>query len=165
MKYPGKRVVATRLEVLLDVTLRPLGALVRVATGASIRCPDGCGQYGTREPKAVVRAIVDQHVGALRHMAVRAKAAGRSGLVKVVFWSIEGIGFVAAGAQRVALRLEIRAVPVVAIAAHHARRVHLALQERAIDIDLVLDLAVVEVERLIEHREAVAVVIARPIPA
>ena len=77
---------------------------------------------------------------------------------------VERVDLVAAGAQRVALRSEIRAVPVVAIAANHARRVHFALQERAIDVNLILDLAVVEVQPLVERREAVTVVIVGPIP-
>ena len=49
---------------------------------------------------------------------------------------------------------------VVAITADDACGVHLALKERAVDVDLVVDLPVVEVEQLVERGEPVAVVVA-----
>ena len=58
----------------------------------------------------------------------------------------------AADAERVAVRFHAGGVGIVAVGAAHAGALHLALQERAVNIDLVLDLAVREVELLAQER-------------
>src|SRR5262245_66074281 len=69
----------------------------------------------------------------------------------------ETLGRMAACAQRVASREKLQAVRVVAVAAGDARRVHLALEERAVLVDLVVDLTVGEIETLIEERRTMGV--------
>ena len=60
-----------------------------------------------------------------------------------------------AGADAVRRALDLQVVRVVAVRAGDAGRVHLALEERAVLVDLVLDLAVGEVEALLEERRPV----------
>src|SRR5262245_19015091 len=66
------------------------------------------------------------------------------------------IGRVALQAHRAAVRAERQAVRIVAVGARHAGLVHPALEEGAVLVDLVLDLAIDEVERLFEQGDAVA---------
>jgi hypothetical protein len=165
MKHLGKHIISPLIEVLIDVTLGPLGALLRVTAGARIGRADLRGKRGTREPESMVCAFIDHHVGALRHVTVGTEAAIGPGLVKIMLRVVIGRGFVASGAQRVALGTELSGVSVVTVAADHARRVHPALQERSVDIDLVFDLTVVEVEELVQGGEAIPVMVARSVPA
>ena len=58
-------------------------------------------------------------------------------------------------AHRVALLAEARAVRIVAVRAGHARAVHRALEERAVLVDLVADLAVGVVARALEEAHAI----------
>ena len=48
---------------------------------------------------------------------------------------------------------------IVAVAADNPCRVHLALQKRPVDVDLVFDLSIIKVEQLVENGEAIAIVI------
>jgi hypothetical protein len=92
-------------------------------------------------------------------VAVGAEASRGSRVVKVVLRRVVDVGSMALRAKRVPLGVKLRAVPIVAVAAHDTRSVHLALQERPVDVDLVFDLSVIEVEDLVEGGEAVTVVI------
>ena len=58
-------------------------------------------------------------------------------LVEVVVGRVVDLALVALQAEGVALPAQLQAVAVVAVAAADAARVHLALQERAVDVDLV----------------------------
>ena len=60
-------------------------------------------------------------------------------------------------AESVALGSQLQAVRVVAIAARDPGPVHLALQERAIDVDLILDLTVGVIEILGQQRDPIVV--------
>ena len=71
--------------------------------------------------------------------------------MSVVSRRIELAARVAARTQRVAGGVQLQRVRVVAIAAGHALAVHPALEERAVHVDLVEDLAVVVVEPLVEE--------------
>ncbi len=62
-----------------------------------------------------------------------------------------GLGRVAARTEVVAFRFELSAVRVVAVAAAHAARVHQALQERSVLVDLGVDLTIRVVQALVER--------------
>jgi len=62
------------------------------------------------------------------------------------------VGVVAPGTERVAFGQGAESVRLMAICAAHARRVHFALQERSIDIDLVKDLPVRMIQSLAQER-------------
>ena len=64
------------------------------------------------------------------------------------------LGQVALAADGVALGAQLQAVRLVAVGAGHAGRVHPALQERAVDEHLAVDLAVGVVEGRVEQRWA-----------
>ena len=113
----------------------------------------------------MVSAIVDHHVRPLGHVAVRAKTSLASGLVEVVLRLVVDVGSMAPRAKGVAFRPRLATMRIVAIAADDASGVHLALQERAVDVDFILDLPIVEVEELIEHRQTIPIVIAVEIAA
>jgi hypothetical protein len=108
----------------------------------------------------MVTAVVDEHIGALRHVAVGAEAAGRSNFVEGVLRPIEDVSLVTADTQGIPLGTKGRAVRLVAVATNDSSHVHLALQERPVDVHLVLDLPVFEVEKLVECRETIAIVVA-----
>ena len=78
--------------------------------------------------------------------------------MKVVFGIVVLIRLVALGAEGVGGGMDLQRVGIVAIAATYSGVVHPALGERAVDIDLLLDLAVGMVERLFQDRGHVAVV-------
>ena len=61
--------------------------------------------------------------------------------------SVVGSGLVALGTYAIALGAQFQAVWLVTVTAHHARLVHFALDERAINIILVQNLAIVVVKR------------------
>ena len=105
----------------------------------------------------MIAARIDDHIGALGHVAVGAEGAGRAGLVMRMGGDIELRRLMALQADPVAGRPQARAVRLVAIGAGDAGMVHPALQERAVFIDLVADLAVGEIESGVEQRNVVDV--------
>ena len=70
---------------------------------------------------------------------------------------IIGLGFVALGADAIALGNELIAVWGVAVATYDARLCHFALHERAVYVDLVANLAVVPVQRRLKYRKTMRV--------
>ena len=100
---------------------------------------------------------VDDHVVPRRHVAARAARALSAFPVEVVLPRGVGLGCVAAPAHGVARRAQRHRVRVVAVRARDALRVHEALEERAVLVDLLLDLPVRVVERLAEERRPVGV--------
>ena len=63
---------------------------------------------------------------------------------------IETLGFVALGAERVALGYQLARMHIVTIIAGHATTVHLALQKRTHDENFVVDLTIRKIEPLVE---------------
>ena len=61
------------------------------------------------------------------------------------------------GAHAVALCNQLVAVRVMAIGAGHPSLMHLALNERAVNIDLLADLPIGPVKRLLNNRQAVGI--------
>ena len=122
-----------------------------MAAAAGVRNIALCGQVRTRHSQAVVAARIDHHVGGLRHVARHALGSGCAGLVEVMRWVVEFLRQVAATTQGVALVVKPQAVRLMTIAAGDSLHVHLALQERAINVDLLEDLAVIMVERTIQQ--------------
>jgi hypothetical protein len=133
------------------------GVSVVVAGVAGIRGADGRRGERLGDAEAVVAARVDDHVGALRHVARGAFGTlGVHGVV-VVLGRVELGRLVALEADAVLLEAELEAVRLVAVAAGDALVEHAALEERAVLVYLVADLAVGEVEALVEVDDAVAV--------
>ena len=79
------------------------------------------------------------------------------GRVAMVGGGVEHLGAVALGADTVAGGTQCLAVGFVAVAADHAGLVHLALQERAVDVDLVQNLSIRVVQRRLQHGQSVGV--------
>ena len=72
--------------------------------------------------------------------------------------SVIAIGNMAANAKRIAFGQRLHRVWLVTVSAAHAFMVHFALQERSVDIDLFLYLAVVVIETFFQQGWTVAVV-------
>ena len=136
---------------------RPLRALLRVAVAAGVRRAERNRPVGPRDAHRVVVPWVDHHVGRRRHVARRARRAGRAGLVPVMGGRVEARRRVALRAHRVARHAQLLAVRVVAVGAGDALRVHAALQERAVVVDLVAHLPVGVVEIRLEQRDTIGV--------
>ena len=148
----------------------PLGGLVDVAAVAGVRNAELHAQVGPRQAKTVVRAVVDSHVDAARHVALDALGAGADLeenrpvggpdrlalfallLVKVMLPRVVGLRAMALQAEIVSFPDRPDAVYLVAVAAAHIPVIHLALRERAVHVDLVEDLAVGEIEAFVEGR-------------
>ena len=145
-------------EAFVDLSFSPIALFACMAIGAGIRRADLGGERRARNAEAVIRSVIVHHVGALGHVAVGAKAARGPRRVKKMLRRVVDLGLMASAAQGVALQAKLRAVPIVAVAANDAGSVHLALEKRAIDVDLVSDLTVVEVKQLVEGRDTVAIV-------
>ena len=79
-------------------------------------------------------------------MAIGAACSIAAGWVEVVLRSVIRRGFVALGADAVVRRPQLIAVRFVTVAAYDAGLVHLALDERSVDVDFVQDLAVIVVQ-------------------
>jgi len=118
--------------------------IVDVARRAGVGGSPADRHVGAWDAEAVVAAEVDVHVSAAGHVAIHALGPFGSDGVTVVGGDVVfacGV-LVARRAGFVAGVLEFQRVGVMAIGAADPLVVHLALHERAIDIDLVLDLAV-----------------------
>ena len=105
----------------------------------------------------MIVALMHAHVGAGGHVAGDA-LRGRACRVVGVGWRVEPRRIVAGGAGGIARRAQLQAMRFVAIRAGDARAMHFALQERAGFEHLVADLAVGEIEAIIEQRQGIAVV-------
>ena len=75
----------------------------------------------------------------------------------MVGFNFKASGFVTACAQRVPLGAQAAFVGIVTVATRDARRIHTALQERAVDVDLTLDLAIRVVEGFMQRGQTVTV--------
>src|SRR5215510_12350853 len=141
----------------LDRGRRPLRRFVGMAVVASIRRAEPCRLVGTWYAETVIVPPVDDHIGALRHVA------GRAGERRVrAFMAVMGgrrvfLRRVALHADAVAGRAQLRGVRLVAIAAGNAGSEHLALLERAVIVDLILHLTVVVIEPAREGRDQMRV--------
>mgnify|MGYP003694035785 CR=1 FL=1 len=135
----------------------PLGGPIGVALGAGVRGTERHRQVGTRNPDAVIAPRVDDHVILRRHMAVDALRAGAAGQVVMVRRHVELFRQVALRAERIALGSQLRAVRVVAVRAGDPGGMHAALQERAVFVDLAVDLPVGVIETGFEQRRQVGV--------
>ena len=100
---------------------------------------------------------IDTHIKLARHVAVHTGAAGRRNLMSVVCGVIVSAGQMTLGAHAVALCNQLVAVRVMAIGAGHPSLMHLALNERAVNIDLLADLPIGPVKRLLNNRQAVGI--------
>ena len=104
MKRAGEVVHGALIEVLIDVALGPSSRLALMAARAGVRRANRRGQGGLRQPKTVIAAVVDHHVGPLRHVTVGAETSFATSLVEVVSGNVIYPGLVATDAKRVALR-------------------------------------------------------------
>jgi hypothetical protein len=117
-----------------------------MAVVAGIRRAEPCRQVGTRDAEAVIVPPVDDHIGALRHVAGRAGEGPTYRLMMVVRSRRVPVGGVALHADAIPGRAKFCGVRLVAIAAGDAGRKHLALLERAVIVDLVPHLAIGMIE-------------------
>src|SRR5215510_3045125 len=106
---------------------RPFGWVLLMALVAGVGGAQRDRAVGPWDAQAVVVARVNHHIRGRRHVARRARGALGPGLVVVVLRRVVFDREVALGAHRVARRLELLGVGVMAVAAGHALREHLAL--------------------------------------
>ena len=100
---------------------------------------------------------IDDHVGRGRHVAAHTRRAGAGGLVMMVRRRVVFAWQMAGGAEGIALRAQLSAVRVVAVAASDTARVHLALEERAPVVNLAALLSVAVVKGRGEERRTIMV--------
>ena len=141
----------------LDLRGRPLRVARRVTARAGVGRAELDGERRARNAQAVIVARVDDHVGRRRHVTARARRARAADLVMRVLRPVVLRRQVTGRAHRVAVRVQLSAVRIVAVAARHALRVHAALEERAPVVHLVALLAVGVVQRPAEQGGAVVV--------
>ena len=72
---------------------------------------------------------------------------------------IETLGFVALGAERVALGYQLARMHIVTIITGHAATVHLALQKRTHDENFVVDLTIGKIEPLVEKSQPILIMV------
>ena len=128
---------------------RPARIAVAVTAIASVGRGELYRQIRPRHAQAVIAARIDDHIGGAWHVARHAGGAGAGGLVVVVRRRVVLTWQVAGGAKGIALRPQLAAVRVMAVAASDPVGVHLALQERAPVINLAALLAVGIVKRTV----------------
>ena len=109
------------------------------------------GQVRPWNSHTVISPRINHHIGALRHVAVYAETAGFFRVMKMMRPGSEFCRRMTTVAQRIALSIGFAAVRFMAVGAHDARLEHFALQEGAIDVHFILDLAVGEIEALLQH--------------
>ena len=149
MRAPGLAVpAAVRLQ---DPGQRLVVVAPRLAAG--VRRADVGGEVRPGAAEAVVRPPVDDHVGLLGHVALDAQRPVRWPavnylLVEVVVGRVVDLALVALQAEGVALPQQFELWLSWQSLQRDAPRVHLALQERPVDVDLVQVLAVRVVEPL-----------------
>ena len=151
----------TLIEVLIDLPLGPLRTLPLVALPACVGRTYGRRQRGLWQTESVIATIVEHHVRALGHVAIGTTTPLSARLVEVMLRCIVDRSLVAARAKGVAFRSNLRAVCIMAVAADDPGCVHLALQERSVDVHLVFDLTIVEVQNLIQGRQPIPIVVSR----
>ena len=143
---------------ILESSCCPGVVFVFVAGGAGVRRAVLDAQIGARDPDAVIAAFIDDHVVLRRHVALDAGCAGRFRLeMEVVSRGVVFRGRVTANAEVVFDRVNLCGVRIVAVRAADVVLKHLALRERAVDVDLFLDLAVGVVVDFVEHAGEVRV--------
>ena len=128
-----------------------------MALGARIRRAQRNRQVGAWNPDAVIAPRIDDHEIFGWHVTVDALCAGAAWLVVMVLGYIKFCRQVALTAQRISVGTQLRAVRVVAVRAGDARVKHAALQERAVFVDLAVDLPVGVIEARLEQRRQIGV--------
>jgi hypothetical protein len=139
----------------------PLGGVTDMTLGAGIRRAERNRQVGARHPHTVITPGVDDHVILGGHVAVDALRAGAPGLVMMVPGDIEFRRHVALRTESVPFGTQLGAVRVVAVRAGDSGGMHPALQERAVFVDLAVDLLVGVIETGPEQRRQIEVEIGR----
>src|SRR5215471_3969095 len=113
---------AVRSVPSLDRGRRPLRRFVGMAVVASIRRAEPCRLVGTWYAETVIVPPIDDHIGALRHVAGRAGERGARAFMAVMGGRRVFLRRVALHADAVAGRAQLRGVRLVAIAAGNAGR-------------------------------------------
>src|SRR6516225_890576 len=137
---------AVRPMPALDRRGGPFRGLIAVAIVAGIGRAELRRQVRPRDTEAVIVPAVDDHIGALRHVAGRASERRACRLMMVVRCGRILVGGMALKADAVAGRAKFRGMRLVAVAASDAGREHLALLERAVVVNLVQHLAIGVIE-------------------
>ena len=135
----------------------PLSGPIGVAVGAGVRGAERYRQVGTRNSDAVITPRVHDHVILGRHVAADALRTSTAGLVVMVRRHVELFRQVTLRTERIALRPQLRAVRVVTVRAGDPGGMHAALQERAVFVDLAVDLPVGMIETWSEQCRRVSV--------
>lgn len=131
-----------------------------VAGGAGVGGVIEEAEIGAWDAKGVIMSSIDLHVVGDGHMAVDALGTGLAGGVEVVSGRIifRGGVLMAGGTDLVAIGFESCGVGVMAIGAADAAMEHFALEEGAVFVDLVFDLAIGVVEVGLKPTEGEVVV-------
>ena len=144
----GERILRrlSRRAPILQPFGRPIGALIGMAGVAGVGRAELRARRRTRDAEGVIAPDMNLHIGPLRHMAGDASSGRRALGVTMMPRLIEHRLRMTLGAQSIALGAQRGAMRLVAIDAGHARAMHAALLEGAPFEDLVLDLAIGEIE-------------------
>ena len=135
----------------------PVRTLIGVALVAGIGRACAHRKIRPRDAHTVIPPRIDPHVKLARHVAVHAGAPGRCELVSVVGGVVVGAGQMTLGTHAVAFHHQLIAVRVMAVGAGHAGLMHLALDERTVDVNFVADLPVGPVKRLFDDGQTVGI--------
>ena len=150
-KGRGERGQAFRSMPVFDPFGSPFRGLVRMAPLAYIGRAGAGGEIGPGDLETVVPAGVYHHIGPLRHMAIDALRSFRFLRMPDVLERVVDSHIVALSAECIPLEFQPRRMRIVAIGAHNALRVHLALQERAVHVHLIAYLPIGKVQFLFEQ--------------
>ena len=131
--------------------------MIGMALIACIGCARAHGKIWPRDAHAVIAPRIDPHVELTRHVAVHAGAAGRCERVPVVGGVVVGAGQMTLGTHAVAFRYQLVAVRVMTVGAGHPSLMHLALDERTVNVHFVADLPVGPVKRLFDDGQAMGI--------
>ena len=158
-KRRSEALITLRVVSVPLVNLRrcPARVAIGVTAIASVRRAEFYGQIRPGHAQTVIVPWIDDHVGGGRHVAGHTRSAGAGGRVMMVRRRVVFAWQMAGGAEGIALRAQLSAVRVMAVAASNTARVHLALEERAPIVNLAALLSVAVVKGRGEERRTIMV--------
>ena len=153
----------------LDGPGRPVRRLIFVAIGAGIRRAGASPEVGARNAEGMIAPSVNDHIVALDHMAVLALgpvAVDRMKVMRRVVVIFQGERrevrvarrAVALGTDAISACTQSGAVRLVTVGAGHTVRIHLGLQKRAVDVDLIEYLPVSVIAALSQSSQPISIV-------
>ena len=135
----ARRVVASIAELNPPARqggIRPVRTLVGMALVTGIGAARTHREIRPRDAHAVVAAVIHTHVGLRGHMTVDTSAPRGRLLMSMMGGVVVGARQMTLGTHAIAFHHQLIAVRVMTVTAHHPRLMHLALDERTVNVHL-----------------------------